>query len=120
MGGCSVGFLGAVALGVWTEAGERGLIYANCFNMAMRIGFSSVFVRSYYKTQTEALGGKEEVEKSLGWRSWTPKTLTTGTFLVAWRIVRWSEDRGVWKSGRGMVEHVAVGAVCGVACLAVM
>lgn len=116
MGACSVGFIGAVVLGARAGMGEVGLVYANCVNMALRIGFSSVFIRRFY----EERGAGDEVWERLSWRSWMPKVQTVLAFAVAGLVVRWSEQRNEWKSLRGMGEHVGLGAVVGVVCLGVM
>ncbi|ORY72919.1 Rft protein-domain-containing protein [Leucosporidium creatinivorum] len=116
MAACSVGFLGAVIIGARAGLGEVGLIYANCLNMSLRIAFSSVFIRRFYKEK----GAGEEVWKSLSWRRWAPKLQTVVVFGIAGVVVRRSEAKGGWKSLRGMAEHLGEGAACGFLCLAVI
>lgn len=124
MGACSVGFVLAVAAGVRAGMDETGLIWANCVNMAMRIAFSSVFISQYYPDTMKSAGGdRGDVDKVAGTMSvarWMPKPLTGVVFALARSIVRGSEMKGEWKSWRGLGEHLATGAACGLFSLAVM
>lgn len=132
MGICSLGFVGVVLVGMGGGVGgmgEKGLIWTNCFNMSMRIGFSSIFIKHYFEEQiskrddnNDGMSEKdrEEIRSNLSWRSWMPKIGTLGIFAVVWAGVQWSEERGRWKTVRGVGEHLAVGAVGGLLCLGVM
>lgn len=124
MGACSVGFIGAVVLGVRAGMGETGLVYANCVNMGMRIAFSSVFILNFFIDAAAKINlGKveeEELWRNVGWSSWMPKVGTVGVFGLAWGAVRWSEERWDWRTVGGMGRHVGVGAGAGIACLGVM
>jgi hypothetical protein len=125
MGVCSIGFIVAVAGGVRMGMGETGLVYANCANMAMRIGFSSYFIRYYFGEEKREVVNMKENDKSriratLNWRQWTPKPSTVGAFALSSWMVRSSEMRGTWDNYRGMGEHIGIGAFVGIACLGVV
>jgi oligosaccharide translocation protein RFT1 len=124
MGVCSIGFVGAVTVGMKMGNGETALIYANCLNMSMRIGFSSWFIGSYFARATKEVGMEKEDEKgikdALRWSAWTPKVGTVATFVLSWFAVNWSEQRWDWKQPRGLVSHLGVGATMGLFCLLVM
>lgn len=131
MGICSFGFIGFVVLGMWRGGkgggggiGEIGLIWANCFNMSLRIIFSFNFIYSYYGQQIKLLNiegkDKEEIQKNLNWRNWTPKFGTLMVFSLVCYLVKWSEQRNEWKSFRGLLQHLGIGAGGGLLCLTVM
>ncbi|KDE05118.1 hypothetical protein MVLG_04461 [Microbotryum lychnidis-dioicae p1A1 Lamole] len=107
MGVCSIGFVAAVGVGTRMGWAERGLIMANCVNMAMRIGFSLKFI------WRDAKG-----VECLQLRNWTPRIPTVIVFTGAGSIVRWSAGTWDWKSLTGLVRHVAVGTLVGLGCLA--
>lgn len=125
---------GAFAASVWFLMrvrgwGAEGLVAANCVNLAMRAALSSVFVQSYFAEAREARKDSKEAEgteATLSPRSWVPRWPTVVAFGAAAWIVRRSEAR--WQQeeatkGAGLrltLEHLGVGAVVGVACLAVM
>lgn len=122
MGFCSVAFVGAVVVGVKAGMAESGLVYANCVNMALRIAFSSYFIRYYFSTSLVVLSleQKKELAKALSWKSWAPKLSTLVMFFVAGYAVRRSQVQTEWTTFRGLGQHVAVGAVAGLACLGIM
>lgn len=113
---CSVAFVAAVFASVRAGLGERGLILSNCVNMAMRIAFSTAFIRWFYEKHE----APQQVWTVLGPRRWVPKVQTFGAFLAAGYVVRWSEAHHAWATLKGMAMHVAVGASCGLLCLAIM
>ncbi|GAA6037745.1 hypothetical protein JCM8097_002320 [Rhodosporidiobolus ruineniae] len=134
---CAAAFAGSVAvLSGYLGLGARGLVGANCVNMALRTGFSTTFIRSYFGEALSATAGnegeKQRVRDELGWRAWTPNKATVLAFVGAGWVVRASEGR--WasrmlleggKAGRGAAlrataEHIGVGAVVGVGCLTVV
>ncbi|SCV68888.1 BQ2448_1009 [Microbotryum intermedium] len=106
MGVCSIGFIVAVGVGARLGWAEKGLILANCVNMAMRIGFSLRFIWRDTK-------GVECLEV----RKWTPKVPTIVVFAGAGWIVRSSAARWDWKTLTGLVRHVGIGALVGLTCL---
>ncbi|KAK4051491.1 Oligosaccharide translocation protein rft1 [Microbotryomycetes sp. JL221] len=115
---CSIVFLICVYIvNVKLELGERGLIYANCVNMAMRIGFSTVFAHNFFKRHDTV---DETAWKALLPAKWVPKLPTLTVFALTHVIVKKSLQRGIWITKRGMLEHVGIGAVSGLACLAVI
>ncbi|GAA5861995.1 hypothetical protein JCM8547_001552 [Rhodosporidiobolus lusitaniae] len=142
MAACAVGFAGAVALFCGgLGMGARGLVSANCVNMAMRVGFSVRFMRAFFRDQLEGRNGKEEkgqeekVKEQLRFSSWTPRPATVLAFALGGWMVRASEGRwagrvaelakeagkgGRWESLRATAEHLGVGACVGVGCLAVV
>ncbi|TNY24114.1 Rft protein-domain-containing protein [Rhodotorula diobovata] len=125
---------GAFAASVWFLMrvrgwGAEGLVAANCVNLAMRTALSSVFVQRYFAEAREARKDSKEAEgteATLSPRSWVPRWPTVVAFGAAAWIVRRSEAR--WQQeeatkGAGLrltLEHLGVGAVVGVACLAVI
>ena len=118
-------FLLGVGVGVRAGWAERGMVYANCVGMAIRIAFALGFIRRYFSDEALARSAMKEEERSevsrlVEWRQWCPKAGTAGVVLVCSGVVRWSEARAEWRSLRGLVEHVTVGAVVGVVCLAAM
>lgn len=113
---CSLVFLAAVFVCARAGMAETGLIYANCVNMTLRIAFSSVFVRRYYTAQQAG----PNVWRNLSLKNWTPRVSTLAVFGSSCVVVRWSEGRNEWKTLRGFGQHLAIGAVAGTACLAVM
>ncbi|GAA5911369.1 glycolipid translocation protein [Sporobolomyces salmoneus] len=154
MGVCTLGFAGTIH---WTMGrggeqgwGSKGLILGNCVNMAMRIGFSGVFLYTYFRDQLEAIRqgrskrqdeNKEEEEKmeskiwgDLNPKKWMPSIGTIGAFWLGGRICRESEKRWISVTtslaregiaGKGAMlktlgAHLGIGAVVGVCCLLVM
>ncbi|SCZ91025.1 BZ3500_MvSof-1268-A1-R1_Chr1-3g02488 [Microbotryum saponariae] len=107
MGVCSIGFVAAVGVGARMGWAEKGLIMANCVNMAMRIGFSLRFI------WRDAKG-----VACLQLRNWTPRISTVIVFAGAGSIVKWNASTWDWKSLTGLVRHVGVGALVGLGCLA--
>lgn len=125
LAGSSLAFLAAVAVGHSAGWAERGLVYANCVGMAVRIAFALAFVRSYFGTavlERQGVKGREreEVQQMLRWRRWSPKLDTVVVVGIGWIAVRWSEEKGQWRSLRGLLEHAVVGAVVGVVYLGTM
>ncbi|GAA5864845.1 hypothetical protein JCM1840_004924 [Sporobolomyces johnsonii] len=129
MGVCTAAFAGTV----WATMGRagtgaRGLVGANCVNMAMRTAFSTWFMERWFERETGRIGveEQEEVRRQLRWRSWMPSVTVVVAFAAAGWACRWSEGR--WKSTmlmegggwRPLLEHLGVGATVGVGCLAVV
>ncbi|KAM0786193.1 hypothetical protein ACM66B_006998 [Microbotryomycetes sp. NB124-2] len=112
---CSIAFIFAVGVSVKLQLAERGLIYANCFNMALRIAFSSTFIRAFFVDH----GASEHVWANVAPRTWLPKVQTVFTFATACYVVRWSEQNADWMTKKGMAKHLGVGATCGLCCLGV-
>lgn len=95
--------------------GARGLIVANCVNMALRTAFSSHFMLRYFstalrshpaasrsttaeagmKSSTTAASEEDQqavaIRRALNWRQWTPSLLTGSTFLLSASACRRSE-----------------------------
>lgn len=123
MGVCSLAFLATVVGGrkIGWGTDETGLIYANCVNMAMRIGFSAMFIRHYFSKHAQGEDQDlRDVWRHLSVSAWCPKIPTIIAFALAGAAVRWSERTREWRTVRGLGEHVALGAVCGLGCLAVV
>ncbi|GAA5888358.1 hypothetical protein JCM6882_008591 [Rhodosporidiobolus microsporus] len=142
---CALGFAAATGLFVGALGwGARGLVAANCVNMALRIGFSTRFMRAFFR---DGLGGAspaaagphaqaqtQEVKRHLAPSSWTPNKATLLVFVVGAWVVRASEGRwtaamsaaGVGAGAgrlaglRALAEHLGVGAAVGVSCLGVV
>ncbi|GAA6014499.1 hypothetical protein JCM10207_001628 [Rhodosporidiobolus poonsookiae] len=139
---CAVAFAGATA-GLCGAAGlgARGLVGANCVNLALRTGFSTVFIRRYFGLALDAVpdeaasaevkGEKRAVRAQLAWKSWTPDVPTVVAFALAGWVVRaseagWTERamggkaEGRWEVVKATGRHVGVGAVAGIGCLLVV
>ncbi|GAA5889516.1 hypothetical protein JCM5296_005973 [Sporobolomyces johnsonii] len=129
MGVCTAAFAGTV----WATMGRagtgaRGLVGANCVNMAMRTAFSTRFMGRWFERETGRIGveEQEEVRRQLRWRSWMPSVNVVVAFAAAGWACKWSEGR--WKATmlkegggwRPLLEHLGVGATVGVGCLAVV
>ncbi|GAA6051397.1 hypothetical protein JCM3770_000498 [Rhodotorula araucariae] len=129
MAACAAAF----AATVWATMrlrgwGAEGLVLANCVNLAMRTALSSVFMTRYF---AEAAAATHDVQgdrarAELKPARWLPRAPTVAAFAVAGWVVRRSESR--WETAvlaqgkrvRATAEHLAVGAVVGVGCLAVV
>ncbi|GAA5839066.1 hypothetical protein JCM9279_002582 [Rhodotorula babjevae] len=137
---CAAAFAGTVwALmgrgggGGW---GAEGLIVANCVNLGLRTALSSAFIARYFAEARRAHGGgvgagargADEACRTLEARRWLPRWATVGAFVGGAWVVRRSETR--WEAAalrkgaggglRSTAEHLAVGAVVGIGCLAVI
>ncbi|GAA5827863.1 hypothetical protein JCM11251_007709 [Rhodosporidiobolus azoricus] len=129
---CAIGFASATGFFVgWLGLGARGLVAANCVNMALRIGFSTTFIRQFFREGLDAASepakSKERVKSHLALSAWTPNRSTLMAFALGGWIVRASESRWVAATaaakGRGLralVEHLGLGAVVGVVCLGIV
>ncbi|GAA5891577.1 hypothetical protein JCM8208_007329 [Rhodotorula glutinis] len=109
--------------------GAEGLIVANCVNLGMRTALSSVFIARYFAEARAALDGARGAVEACGMLEkgrWVPRWATLGAFAVGAWVVRRSErrwDEAVGRKGgggglRSTAEHLAVGAVVGLGCLA--
>jgi len=132
---CAAAFAGTVwaLMGRGGSAwGAEGLIVANCVNLGMRTALSSMFIARYFAEARRAHsgggGGADEACRTLEAGRWMPRWATTGAFACGGWVVRRSERRweeAVLRKGAGgglrsTAEHVAVGAVVGLGCVAVM
>jgi len=90
--------------------GEVGLVYANTVNLLLRAGYCWVYVRRYFSDRGQP--GMASLRQA------SPPLAVWATFVAAAAVVRASEAR-MDDSLRGNLTHIAVGAACGVVCLAV-
>ncbi|GAA5980447.1 hypothetical protein JCM11641_003397 [Rhodosporidiobolus odoratus] len=141
---CAVAFAGTVATlcgdggeGGGRGMGAKGLIVANCVNLALRTGFSSVFIWTFFESALSEVGKgqgsegqeqkeeeKRKVREQLIWKAWTPNVATTLAFGIAGWVVRESEGKWEAEAGykglRATVQHLGVGAAVGLGCLGIV
>lgn len=98
--------------------GAVGLVIANNINLGLRIGYSWWYIRKYYLTDR----GHDlaEMRKIVSVRNWWPSGIVMAAFAAAWGVTWWSERVIGWATLGAKAKHIGVGAVCGLAVLAVV
>ncbi|RUS15442.1 Rft protein-domain-containing protein [Endogone sp. FLAS-F59071] len=117
--GFSLGFVAAGYLFMSVlEWGAVGLVIANNINLGLRIGYSWWYIRKYYLTDR----GHDltEMRKIVSVRNWWPSGIVMAVFAAAWGVTWWSEKIIGWATLGAKAKHIGVGAVCGLAVLAVV
>ncbi|RUO95968.1 Rft protein-domain-containing protein [Jimgerdemannia flammicorona] len=98
--------------------GAVGLVAANGVNLGLRVMYSWNYIRKYYLLDR----GHDlaEMRSIVSVMAWWPSWETMAAFVGAWAVTAWSERTVGWATMTDKARHVAVGAVCGVAVLAVV
>ncbi|KZO97593.1 Rft-1-domain-containing protein [Calocera viscosa TUFC12733] len=92
--------------------GEVGLVYANSVNLLLRAGYCYAYVRRYFSAR-----GQPQLASL---RAASPPWAVWATFAAAAAVVRASEaNLPLEPTLKGRLVHLAVGAACGLVCLAV-
>nr|CAG8444589.1 7615_t:CDS:2 [Entrophospora candida] len=106
----SAGFVGA---GIFfmkiLSAGAVGLIFANMFNLSMRIIWSWNFIRNYFLNKCESNEEKNLIQQKLSIFNILPNSSVILSFIISWFITYLSNLYIGWDTFEAKIKHISVG-----------
>nr|CAG8513782.1 10222_t:CDS:2 [Entrophospora candida] len=106
----SAGFVGA---GIFfmkiLSTGAVGLIFANMFNLSMRIIWSWNFIRNYFLNKCESNEEKNLIQQKLSIFNILPNSSVILSFIISWFITYLSNLYIGWDTFEAKIKHISVG-----------